>query len=247
MAFSYVYISSPSIVKHCLPPLMPELRHLSILLRTGRKLFRYFMELIRQMPTILSNTECSFPRVPAVEIFTDDLVRKHFINVAGGFYLTDSLVTAAQYACYKDGQAPPHQPVDVLEFSWNGQGFGIYDFTSIENPIYEKFEEYNFAESDAAIVRSFQAQATHIYRNAMITAPMNSPDADMDLTDDFWQYAIVKQDAVTGPTAGLRYKTRYSVYCSKVPKGNGLTPAMYTAGQGGNPAFATLISELTTT
>ncbi|KAJ7085108.1 hypothetical protein B0H15DRAFT_931848 [Mycena belliarum] len=176
-------------------------------------------------------------------------------DIEGGVYLTDSLVSAAQFACYAvEGETP--EKVEVLEFLWKGEGIAVYDFKTSDDPNYHKFLNYNGGLDD-----SFKKEAAKIYENAMITgyghcarseyvlnegfhSPMiqNIPGGGDDLTDLFWQYAIVKQAAISH---ALEFKEHYSnIYCSSIPFGETLSARMYAEGQGGNPAFAKRLAKL---
>ena len=64
---------------------------------------------------------------------------------------------------------------------------------------------------------------------------------DASLTDDFWQYAVVKQEAV----AGLKHLKNYKVYFPNVKEHDGLSKEQYAQGQYGNSGFDSLVEELT--
>ncbi|KAF8164327.1 hypothetical protein BJ912DRAFT_1004424 [Pholiota molesta] len=138
----------------------------------------------------------------------------------GGVYFTDSVIVAAQFACYKDTyDASKAQPttVHVLEFAWTPGTFKVYEF------------------KDLATVTVNQCRAYD-----MITAPMHNPITDKDMTKSFWQYAVVNQAAAKG----LVYHQTYEVHCKNVPKGAALTDEIYADGQGGNTHFKDLTAKL---
>jgi len=140
----------------------------------------------------------------------------------GGAYFTDSLISAAQFSCYNNKYDPTLKlptTVYVLAFHWTPGSYKVYEFE----------QKDKFSLSDA------QCTAYD-----MITGPMWNPYTDKYFTDDFWQYAIVKQAAVSG----LAYVHTYEVHCKNVPIGNALTGAMYEDGQGGNKNFNSLASHL---
>ncbi|RXW22792.1 hypothetical protein EST38_g3069, partial [Candolleomyces aberdarensis] len=62
---------------------------------------------------------------------------------------------------------------------------------------------------------------------------------DAELTPNFWQYAIVRQDILD---KYLVYKDRIKIHCEHVPKREDLTVDMYIKTQDGNPDFATLMN-----
>jgi len=138
----------------------------------------------------------------------------------GGAYFTDSVIVAAQFACYKDTYDPSlPQPasVHVLEFSWTPGTSKVYEF------------------KDLASVSDAQCRAYD-----MITGPMHNPLTDKDMTKSFWQYAIVNQASAKG----LVYHQTYEVHCKNVPKGPALTDELYEHGQGGNSNCHTLTTQL---
>lgn len=72
----------------------------------------------------------------------------------------------------------------------------------------------------------------------------HSPLADEDLTKDFWQYALIDQQAIN---AGLKKKTVYNnIICSQVPKGNDLSSELYAEGQKTNANFEQRVHDLQT-
>ncbi|KAJ7182519.1 hypothetical protein C8R43DRAFT_967395, partial [Mycena crocata] len=47
----------------------------------------------------------------------------------GGFYMADSLIAAAQFACY-ESQQPRTAKVDIIEYKWSGSGLKVHNFPS---------------------------------------------------------------------------------------------------------------------
>ncbi|KAJ7479132.1 hypothetical protein FB451DRAFT_1395728 [Mycena latifolia] len=161
----------------------------------------------------------------------------HSPEVEGGFYMSDSLATAAQFACHEALNRSPAQ-VDVIEYTWHGSGSS----PKLRNGR-RCFVEYNLGNADnvEATNDPFHAQALQIYRSAMISGPMNGPD-DQDLTDDFFQYAVVNQGAARN---NLALKKRHrNILCKNVPKGNALTAALYSGTQGTSSQFTARLAEL---
>ncbi|KAJ7448905.1 hypothetical protein FB451DRAFT_1187412 [Mycena latifolia] len=165
----------------------------------------------------------------------------------GGFYLADSLIAAAQFACF-EAQHPRTDKVDVIEYTWHGAGTNVKAFPGA-NKEFDDFPEYNEGpDTDEDDVESvddpFHAQALVIYQNDMITGPL-PPDGDFDKDLNkslFQQYAVVKQAAATSK---LTLKTRHKdILCKNVPKGTALTATQYEETQGGNPNFATAVAAL---
>ncbi|KAH7880174.1 uncharacterized protein C8R40DRAFT_1066270 [Lentinula edodes] len=72
--------------------------------------------------------------------------------------------------------------------------------------------------------------------------PMNARGVDDCLSDDFWQYALIKQQAAT---SNLKYITTYEVVCSAVPDGNKLNDVLYSASQKSSPVFPEMVKQLT--
>jgi predicted NAD/FAD-dependent oxidoreductase len=65
--------------------------------------------------------------------------------------------------------------------------------------------------------------------------------ADTFITDDAWQYAVVKQPVATN----LMYQQCYrGILCKNVPQGNRVNANLYAQGQAGNAGFATRVANL---
>jgi len=142
----------------------------------------------------------------------------------GGAYFTDSVIAAAQYACHRDAYAKSPTPTNayVLEFQWVPGSSKVFEFSSLKELTDDKCRD-----------------------NAMITGPMHNPMTDTGLTTDFWQYAIVKQDALHG----LHYVATHVIPChgtsgENVPLGNKLTSATYADGQAGHGGYQSFVSTL---
>ncbi|KAJ7440902.1 hypothetical protein FB451DRAFT_1561400, partial [Mycena latifolia] len=98
-------------------------------------------------------------------------------DVPGGFYMSDSLLSAAQFACYESQRGSPDE-VDILEFTWQGAS-DVYEFTGITDE-WHSFVNYNLGTHSAT--DAFHSRAVEIFQNVMV-----------DLTDEFFQYAVVNQ------------------------------------------------------
>ncbi|KAJ7501053.1 hypothetical protein B0H11DRAFT_1993475 [Mycena galericulata] len=171
----------------------------------------------------------------------------HYSEVAGGFYMTDSLVAAAQFACYQDPDAlEAPDTVEVVEFQWTGTGVQAKLFTSQDDE-WNSFVQYNTKTPAGEVdtTNSFHIEAVDILKsNVIIAGPMNAIE-DADLTKSFWQYALIDQATATSPK--LQYITHHSnIFCNSVPMGAELTDAVYAQGQGGNSGFASLLQEIQT-
>ncbi|KAF7309314.1 hypothetical protein MIND_00301700 [Mycena indigotica] len=166
----------------------------------------------------------------------------HKPEVPGGFYLTDSVIAAAQFACWGAEQGEPAK-VDVFEYAWDGVGAGVFEFPG-QTPDWLEFLFYNSEEDTTRenVDDDFRAQAVEIYKNkVMITGPMNGQDDEL-ITNEFQQYAIINQAAVT---SRLRLVARHqNIVCKNVPQADALTTTLYTKGQGGNPSFQSLLTKL---
>ncbi|KAJ7798417.1 hypothetical protein B0H13DRAFT_1933652 [Mycena leptocephala] len=162
-------------------------------------------------------------------------------RVAGGFYMADSLIAAAQFACFEAQTARPSQ-VDVLEYTWHGSGTKVKAFPSA-NKEFDSFLDYNEGDEDVENTSDpFHAQALEIYKNDMITGPLGGGVFDQSLTKDFQQYAVVQQAAATSK---LTLKTRHkNILCKNVPKGSALSATQYEQTQGGNPNFNAAVTAL---
>ncbi|KAJ7495111.1 hypothetical protein FB451DRAFT_1550703 [Mycena latifolia] len=157
-------------------------------------------------------------------------------GVDGGFYLTDSLITAAQFACHEQARGSPPE-VDVLEFTWHGSS-SVHEFPG-ETQEWLSFVNHNLGPDP--VKDAFHPRALEIFQNDMISGPMKGPD-DFDLTDDFFQYAVVKQAAADTQLTPKRHHR--NILCANVPKGNSLTDAQYTGTQGGNSQLNTILATL---
>ncbi|KAJ7479038.1 hypothetical protein FB451DRAFT_1240452 [Mycena latifolia] len=165
----------------------------------------------------------------------------------GGFYMTDSLIAAAQFACHEH-TIPRGAEVDVLEFSWRGAGMSVKEFPSADAE-FDSFLEYNEGpDTDSEDVPNeddpFRTEALEIYENDMITGPLPPNGVfDVDLNKVlFHQYAVIKQAAAD---SNLVLTTRHrTILCKNVPKKTALTAEMYTDTQGGNANFATAVAAL---
>ena len=66
--------------------------------------------------------------------------------------------------------------------------------------------------------------------------------ADVELTNDFRQYAIFKQELLTPPT--LTPDEKYVIPCANVEKGKNLAADKYSKGQASNPDFKNYVNQL---
>jgi hypothetical protein len=165
----------------------------------------------------------------------------HRPEVDGGFYMADSLIAAAQFACFELGQDSPTK-VDVLEYTWNGAGVTVHEFPS-RNTEFDSFLEYNEGDENVENTSDpFHAQAIEIFKSSMISGPLSGGDFDKDLRNDFQQYAVVRQPAASSK---LVLKQRHqNILCKNVPKGEALTDDLYKQTQGGNSGFAAGVAAL---
>ncbi|KAJ7112498.1 hypothetical protein C8R44DRAFT_741588 [Mycena epipterygia] len=164
-------------------------------------------------------------------------------DVEGAFYMSDSVMASAQFACYESTRGSPAQ-VDVLEYEWNGAGLGIKEFPSTTDPAFKKVwfksnpssTRINFVAKGAK--DKFFADAQAIFKNSMITGPMQGIE-DFDLSKSIFQYAIVHQEA----TANLKLIAHHqNLLCKNIPKkgpSGKFSDVMYAQGQGGtgDPVF----------
>ncbi|RXW15404.1 hypothetical protein EST38_g10447 [Candolleomyces aberdarensis] len=134
-------------------------------------------------------------------------------------------MAAAQFVCWgdkklgTDTKLPPRVRIaHVLRFEWNPPADIRYRVTTLEEQDIDN--EPNANEKPCF-------------------SPMKAKK-DAELTPNFWQYAIVRQDILD---KHLVYtKDRIKIHCDHVPKKDGLTVDMYIKTQDGNPDFATLMN-----
>ncbi|KAK7450570.1 hypothetical protein VKT23_012879 [Stygiomarasmius scandens] len=154
-------------------------------------------------------------------------------GVDGGFYLTDSIVAAAQFACRK---LPETKKVYVLEFQWNGASLPVKDYQDgAEYQTFLSYEKHEDATTRNAALDKVMKD------NAMISGPMNAA-GDEYLSKYFWQYAVIKQQAATN---NLRFVKTYEISCSAIPIGDDVNDQVYSAGQKSNPSFEQMAQYVT--
>ncbi|KAJ4463836.1 hypothetical protein C8J55DRAFT_553196, partial [Lentinula edodes] len=153
-------------------------------------------------------------------------------GVNGGFYLTDSLLAAGQFACR---DVEPKAYILGIEYEWTGASLPVKDYQAGSDfKAYLEYEKYAYPRN-AALDQVMK-------ENVMISGPMNARGVDDCLSDDFWQYALIKQQAAT---SNLKYITTYEVVCSAVPDGNKLNDVLYSASQKSSPVFPEMVKQLT--
>ncbi|RXW24328.1 hypothetical protein EST38_g1529 [Candolleomyces aberdarensis] len=145
-------------------------------------------------------------------------------GVCGGFYLTDSLIAAAQFVCHSQDAPTVPTTAYVLSYQWTPPtGLKLYSYPDSAKP---------------KDIKDDQCKS-----HGMITAPMHVLPMDKDLTMDFRQYAIVQQSLLTG---NLKYLKTYTIPCANVYKGANLPSEEYVMGQASSPDFATYSQQLQT-
>ncbi|KAJ7440240.1 hypothetical protein FB451DRAFT_1191696 [Mycena latifolia] len=164
----------------------------------------------------------------------------HRPEVDGGFYLTDSIMVAAQFACY--GKLSRPDTVEILEFGWNPAGALVFEFPG-QTADWESLQEYNnFPVGQVNVNSPFRAQAAAIYMNDMITGPMDAGPADVLITPDAWQYAVVHQVVAKN---NLHLQNDYKgILCKNVPQAARVDTNLYVQGQAGNAQFAGRLAKL---
>ncbi|KAJ7460206.1 hypothetical protein FB451DRAFT_1500544 [Mycena latifolia] len=162
----------------------------------------------------------------------------HSPEVPGGFYMTDSLVAAAQFACFEENQFSPSE-VEVVEYVWDGTGREITNFAA-QDSAWLNFVNLNLGTAVGTPVTD--ENSLDIYDvSAMVSGPLNGA-SDEDLTDSFFQYAVIDQGSADD---GLTFVTHHGpIACANVPKGNDLTDAIYAKGQKTSSGFASQLAEL---
>ncbi|KAF5349410.1 hypothetical protein D9757_013103 [Collybiopsis confluens] len=120
------------------------------------------------------------------------------------FYLTDRMKAAGQFICHNPKILATS--VSIFEYRWAGSSVPskkIYKFTEQSASWNNFIHVHNFDpyyEEIGAIKKTFsdeqELEALQILQGkTMITGPMNAHE-DKDLTDNFWQYALVDQESV---------------------------------------------------
>ncbi|KAF5381488.1 hypothetical protein D9757_008139 [Collybiopsis confluens] len=138
-----------------------------------------------------------------------------------GFYFTDRMKAAGQYVCHD-----PHtktSSASIFEYKWAGSSVGsakIYKFTE-ESTSWKDFVNFNnnplhWRTGSTKTLAECRKDAAKIQDGkVMITGPMNLEE-DKDLTDNFWQYALIDQESVGKLTLVAVHD---NIPCSKFPKG----------------------------
>jgi len=170
-------------------------------------------------------------------------------------YLTDSIYSAAQFACYPAGfEGSQHsikdQIVYIIQFTWEGD-------TSIEEfpgttPEWEEFCNYNLAFQNGPRVEFIKpAGYDEIMAKTMITGPMKVPNSAIDKfrTPNFWQYAVLgrKNPMIPGKythSDKLKDPILREARCGHVRMGNQLSDETYREGQGSHPKFKETLAKI---
>ncbi|KAF5378027.1 hypothetical protein D9757_011507 [Collybiopsis confluens] len=140
------------------------------------------------------------------------------------FYLTDRMKAAGQFICHNPKILATS--VSIFEYRWAGSSVPskkIYKFTEQSASWNNFIHVHNFDpyyEEIGAIKKTFsdeqELEALQILQGkTMITGPMNAHE-DKDLTDNFWQYALVDQESVDKLTLVAVHD---NIPCSKFPSG----------------------------
>ncbi|KAJ3899230.1 hypothetical protein F5879DRAFT_926396 [Lentinula edodes] len=171
-------------------------------------------------------------------------------GVNGGFYLTDSLLAAGQFAC-RDVEPKAY----ILQYEWTGASLPVKDYKAGGDfKAYLEYEKYAYprnAALDQVMKDNVMISGYNLFSSKwefstlaqfLSLRPMNARGVDDCLSDDFWQYDLIKQQAAT---SNLKYITTYEVVCSAVPDGNNLNDVLYSASQKSSPVFPEMVKQLT--
>ncbi|KAJ6594310.1 hypothetical protein B0H19DRAFT_1094975 [Mycena capillaripes] len=163
----------------------------------------------------------------------------HRPEVAGGFYMSDSLTAAAQFACFG---IPGKRPASaaVVQYRWTGAGKQVFTFPG-QTADWQAFQEFNNNANEDVITTGFRPKAAQLFQNDMIVGPLNGP-FDTHLSNDFQQYAVIKQ--ATENTNLVFQQAHQNILCKNIPTGNAFTARMYQQGQAGNAKFNTRLAKL---
>ncbi|KAJ7263705.1 hypothetical protein C8J57DRAFT_1230900 [Mycena rebaudengoi] len=170
----------------------------------------------------------------------------HVSEVPRGFYMTDSIVAAAQFACFGDPEE--EEAPDSVEVIG---GFKII-LSSIMAliPAPRISVDWNWGLTillSCTVDTTNPAQpavAAILQNNVMIAGPMNLAE-DVDLTNFFQQYAVIDQATANSPALVFQARHR-NILCQSVPFAQALSDVIYEQGQGGNPGFTALLQTLQT-
>ncbi|KAF5375965.1 hypothetical protein D9757_008843 [Collybiopsis confluens] len=140
-----------------------------------------------------------------------------------GFYLTDQMKAAGQFVCHSPNK-PKTSSTSIFEYKWAGSSVPsaeIYKFTGVSTT-WQDFVGSNNNPTGYNPRRKGSTKKSTQYRKdadailegkVMITGPMNLEE-DKDLTDNFWQYALINQGSVGKLTLVAVHK---NIPCSKFP------------------------------
>ncbi|KAJ3859914.1 hypothetical protein EV359DRAFT_67762 [Lentinula novae-zelandiae] len=173
-------------------------------------------------------------------------------GVDGGFYLTDSLLAAGQFTCR---DVEPKAYILGIEYEWTGASLPVKDYQAGGDfKAYLEYEKYAYPRNaaldqvmkDNVMISGYNFVSSKwefsTLAQFLSLRPMNARGVDDCLSDNFWQYALIKQQAAT---SNLKYITTYEVVCSAVPDGNKLNDVLYSASQKSSPVFPEMVKQLT--
>ncbi|KAH8798064.1 hypothetical protein DL96DRAFT_1720697 [Flagelloscypha sp. PMI_526] len=152
----------------------------------------------------------------------------------GGFYMTDSIYAAAQFACQD-----VVEKVFVLEFKWQGTDLRVKEFQN-GDPDLEQFLAYD--KDPDTNTEDNPAMNAIMTGNDMITGPMHKITTDRNLAPDFRQYAATKQKPIDD--GKLTFVTTHELFCSVVPIAGGVDENLYTVGQRSNSGFSLAVATM---
>ncbi|CAK5280872.1 unnamed protein product [Mycena citricolor] len=173
-----------------------------------------------------------------------------FNHGSSAFYLTDSLLGAAQFACLiqantlSSAAAIAASSVDVVEFEWNPPtNTRIHNFAS-RDQAWLSFVTHNGAGPEN-VSKEEGAAADEILSNSdMIVGPVANNGQPKPFTDSFFQYAMLQQKTIDDGLVGPNTIIHSNILCKNVPKGVALSDSLYAEGQGANPNFNQRVKQL---
>ncbi|CAK5264358.1 unnamed protein product [Mycena citricolor] len=128
----------------------------------------------------------------------------HSPEVAVGFYLTGSLMSAARFECF--GKATRPSTTDVLEYRWSGSSARVADFSADTTGLHA-FQHFNANPVQVADTRNPSAPtAAALFQHDMITALFSGHPK---LTPSLRHYAVIRQSAAD---SRLQLVARYRTF-----------------------------------
>lgn len=137
----------------------------------------------------------------------------------GGVYLAKTMRSAGQFHCNPGKGSAPTQ-VSIVEVEWNGQGKRVKEFKSKDKE-WEAFTTWASKGGKGLLPVAYKTTFPEIIKTMdMVAGPMGALGgaigADKHLTDNFYQYAVIKENQLSSLT---RIKVLGPYPCTLFPAG----------------------------